>query len=207
MYNRNNSRYLVIEMSSANQDPICHTRLRTMDAAYNYLTQRKANALFEIGKAEGWAKQDRPTAHNCPVCGGTLSYSNSEVRGFGEIHRFWTCPHCASTGKALFVDSPKDNNPFVGHRSVEHFAAAKNADTDRYLDMNRFESFTYGDARSRYFSAFVAPEPKSIKAQLDLEVRILQEAMQYDTFVPDSHLAERALIDLIRTIRRLPDDI
>ena len=49
----------------------------------------------------------------CPVCGASIEVADGEENGYGELHMYWTCKVCGSSGKAV-IDT-HNNNAFVGH--------------------------------------------------------------------------------------------
>ncbi len=49
----------------------------------------------------------------CPVCGAEIEVCDGEDNGYGELHMYWTCDVCGSSGKAI-IDQHHDN-AFIGH--------------------------------------------------------------------------------------------
>lgn len=49
----------------------------------------------------------------CPVCGAEINPNDGEDNGYGELHQYWKCDACGSSGKAI-IDRHHEN-AFVGH--------------------------------------------------------------------------------------------
>lgn len=49
----------------------------------------------------------------CPVCGAEIDPNDGEDNGYGELHLYWKCDACGSSGKAI-IDQ-HDDNAFIGH--------------------------------------------------------------------------------------------
>lgn len=199
-------RYLVIEFNSNNPSILSRTVHRSYNAAVDAVKESKGKVLEYLGQAGHWNKPEHTAVNVCPVCGGNLAFTGSSVKGFGEVRRRWICDCCASTGLAIFEDSPGAFYPFKGHESVEVFGAVSKEST-QFCNMGLDMEFTYGDAECRYFSAFIVREPLTFKEHLELEARIAQEAVHYDSFVPDANLAEQVLEHLTAMIKGLPNNI
>lgn len=56
------------------------------------------------------ATQDMET---CPICGAEIYPDDGEDNGYGELHLYWKCESCGSSGKAI-IDERQDN-AFIGH--------------------------------------------------------------------------------------------
>lgn len=49
----------------------------------------------------------------CPICGAYIEAHDGEENGYGELHLYWKCGVCKTSGKAV-VDL-HDDNAFIEH--------------------------------------------------------------------------------------------
>lgn len=68
-------------------------------------------AYWELEKSLHPNSDDDPD--KCPVCGATLEGHGDEEDGYGNLHCYWSCHRCGSTGVAEYDET--DGNKFIGH--------------------------------------------------------------------------------------------
>lgn len=74
-------------------------------------TQLSVSEYWALEKSVRGVEEDTPD--KCPVCGFDLKKAGDEDDGYGNLHCYWTCPNCGSTGTAMYDES--DGNAFLGH--------------------------------------------------------------------------------------------
>jgi DnaJ-class molecular chaperone len=97
---------IVRDLRTEKKCPVCDGQLYCSDrSVYDYVCVSCDEYFFDDE-----AEEDMET---CPVCGAEIEVYDGEDNGYGELHMYWTCDVCGSSGKAI-IDQHNDN-AFIGH--------------------------------------------------------------------------------------------
>lgn len=83
----------------------------------NYVAPEKGDTQEQEYEPQELKHMVSADGEHCPICNTELTFCGDEDDGYGQLKRYWKCPHCKAEGTALY-DAQNGNN-FIEHESVK----------------------------------------------------------------------------------------